>query len=76
MNKLVIGSDLRLPVEAVTQTFAFLAKRGAGKTYLGAVMAEEMLKASADGKPPGGLRREPDGQANQGAVCAVCMGDT
>ena len=40
-----ISPDLRLPLEAVTETFAVLAKRGAGKTYTGAVMAEEMLDA-------------------------------
>jgi uncharacterized protein len=40
-----ISKDLSLPVEALTQTFAILAKRGAGKTYTAAVMVEEMLKA-------------------------------
>lgn len=39
-----ISKGLTLPDEAVTQTFAILAKRGMGKTYTGAVMAEEMLK--------------------------------
>jgi hypothetical protein len=29
---LTIAKDLRLPADAVTQTFAILAKRGAGKT--------------------------------------------
>jgi hypothetical protein len=43
--KLRISDDLSLPVEAVTQTFADLAKRGAGKTYLASVLAEEMLAA-------------------------------
>jgi hypothetical protein len=43
--KLTISKELELPKEAVTQTFAILAKRGSGKTYTGAVMAEEMLKA-------------------------------
>jgi len=36
---------LVLPVEAVTETFAVLAKRGAGKTYTAAVLVEEMLAA-------------------------------
>jgi hypothetical protein len=36
---------LRLPLEAALQTFVILAKRGAGKTYTAAVMAEKMLKA-------------------------------
>jgi len=43
--KLHIAPGLTLPVDAVTQTFAFLAKRGAGKTYTASVVAEEMLKA-------------------------------
>lgn len=43
MSGLEIAADLLLPAEAVTQTFAILAKRGSGKTYTGAVMAEEML---------------------------------
>jgi len=41
-----ISKDLALPREAVTWVFAFLAKRGAGKTYCSAVLAEEMLKAN------------------------------
>lgn len=45
MTKLHLSSDFTLPVEAVTQTFAILAKRGVGKTYTASVMAEEMLKA-------------------------------
>jgi hypothetical protein len=46
MTKLHIADNLALPIEAVTQTFGILAKKGAGKTYTAAVMAEEMLKAS------------------------------
>jgi DNA helicase HerA-like ATPase len=42
---LKISKDLSLPEEAVTQTFAILAKRGVGKTYTASVMVEEMLKA-------------------------------
>ena len=38
-----IGS-LQLPVESTTKTFAVLAKRGAGKTYTAAVLAEEFFK--------------------------------
>ena len=33
-----------MPINAATKTFAILAKRGAGKTYTGAVMAEEFAK--------------------------------
>jgi hypothetical protein len=38
------GKGINLPIEAVTQTFAILAKRRVGKTYTASVMAEEMLK--------------------------------
>lgn len=40
-----LAKDLDLPIEAVTQTFAILAKRGVGKTHTASVMAEEMLKS-------------------------------
>jgi hypothetical protein len=43
MVELNLGSD-RLPINAATKTFAILAKRGAGKTYTGCVMAEEFFK--------------------------------
>lgn len=43
MKTLNIGS-IKIPVNAATKTFAILAKRGAGKTYTGAVMAEEFAK--------------------------------
>ncbi len=42
---LTLGPGLVLPVEAVTETFAILAKRGAGKTYTAAVLVEEMMAA-------------------------------
>lgn len=42
-TELNIGSH-KLPINAVTKTFAILAKRGAGKSYTGAVMAEEFYK--------------------------------
>jgi hypothetical protein len=41
--KLKISSAVSLPAEAVTSTMAILAKKGAGKTYTGSVIAEEML---------------------------------
>jgi hypothetical protein len=41
---LKIAANLSLPDDAVTQTFALLAKRGVGKTHTASVMAEEMLK--------------------------------
>lgn len=45
MKKLQISSKLSLPLDAITQTFGILAKRGAGKSNAGAVMAEEMYAA-------------------------------
>lgn len=44
MTKLDLGG-LRLPADAITQTFGVLAVRGAGKSNLAAVMAEEMFSA-------------------------------
>lgn len=45
MSSLHLAPNLPIPLEAVTQTFAILAKRGSGKTYTALVMVEEMLKA-------------------------------
>jgi DNA helicase HerA-like ATPase len=65
---LQLSNDLQLPVEAVTETFAILAKRGAGKTYIAAVMVEELLQAGLQvvvADPVGvwwGLRASADGQ--------------
>ncbi len=42
-----LATDLLLPIEAVTETFGILAKRGAGKTYTANVLAEEMVTAGA-----------------------------
>lgn len=39
-----IAEGFSLPVEAITQVFAILARRGAGKTYTAAVFAEELLE--------------------------------
>lgn len=43
--KLKISDDLALPADAITQTFAVLAVRGAGKSNTAAAMAEEMFAA-------------------------------
>ena len=43
--ELHIGRALSLPLQAVTSTFTLLAVRGAGKTNLGRVIAEEMFAA-------------------------------
>jgi uncharacterized protein len=45
VKALHLGEDLTLPLDAVTQTFGILAVRGAGKSNLAAVMAEEMFDA-------------------------------
>lgn len=42
---LELSKDLKLPLEAVTQTIGILAKRGAGKTYTASVLAEEFVNA-------------------------------
>jgi hypothetical protein len=69
-TKLRIGLDgFSLPPEAVTETFAILAKRGAGKTFTSAVMVEEMVKAGLPVvvvDPIGvwwGLRSSADGES-------------
>jgi len=38
--------NLKMPINSATKTFAILAKRGAGKTYTGAVLAEEFYKSN------------------------------
>lgn len=43
MKQINLGS-VQLPIESATKTFAILAKRGAGKTYTAAVLAEEFYK--------------------------------
>jgi DNA helicase HerA-like ATPase len=75
-----IGRGLALPEEAVTQTFAVLAKRGVGKTYTASVMTEEMLKAGLPVvaiDPIGvwwGLRASADGK-REGLPIVVFGGD-
>lgn len=78
--KLNISETLKLPIEAVTQTFAILAKRGVGKTYTGCVMIEEMLSAGQQvvvADPIGvwwGLRSSADGK-NPGFPIVVFGGE-
>lgn len=75
-----LSDDFSLPLEAVTETFAILAKRGAGKTYAASVLAEEMLKAGQTvvvADPVGvwwGLRASSDGQG-PGLPIAILGGD-
>jgi hypothetical protein len=80
MTDLRIADNLTLPLEAVTQTFALLAKRGVGKTYTTLVMVEEMLKAGLQvvfADPVGvawGLRASADGKG-PGLPIVVLGGD-
>lgn len=45
MTDIILAPGVHMPVEAVTQTFAILGKRGSGKTVTGTVMAEQMIRA-------------------------------
>lgn len=47
MKNLHLSKELSLPLDAVTQTIAFLARKGAGKTYGASKLAEEMIDAGA-----------------------------
>ena len=64
---LVIGPNLKLPEEAVTETFAILGKRGVGKTTTARVLTEELLAVGLPAlilDPTGvwwGLRTSADG---------------
>lgn len=71
---LKIAKNLKLPDDAVTQTFAILAKRGVGKTYTASVMVEQLKKQmsatieKAEAEDPKLLRRriiELERQVNQ-----------
>jgi len=45
MKELNLG-EVKIPINAATKTFAVLAKRGAGKTWTAAVLAEEFFSAN------------------------------
>lgn len=45
MKQLQISDDLSLPIDAATQTFAFIARKGAGKTYAAGKLAECLMDA-------------------------------
>ncbi len=78
--RLCISKDFSLPLDAVTQTFAILAKRRVGKTYLASVMAEEFVAANlpfAALDPTGawwGLGSGKDGRAEGGLSVYVIGG--
>jgi hypothetical protein len=69
MKKLHIADKLSLPLEAITQKFAFLGRSGAGKTYGAGKFVEELLDAGAQVvilDPVGnwfGLRLAADGKS-------------
>lgn len=75
-----VAAGLALPIAAVTETFAILAKRGGGKTYTAGVLAEEMLRAGQPivvVDPTGawwGLRSSADGK-HEGLPITVLGGD-
>jgi hypothetical protein len=76
-SELTISDDLRLPLEAVTETFAILAKRGMGKTSTAVVLVEEFLDAGLPAvvlDPTGvwwGLRSSADGTSDGYPVIIV-----
>lgn len=43
--KIHVAAELPLPIDAATQTFAFIARKGGGKTYAAGKLAEELLSA-------------------------------
>ena len=45
MEQLKISREVSLPLDAVTQTLAAIARKGAGKTFLASLIAEQMLDA-------------------------------
>lgn len=65
---LTLARNLKLPLNAVTQKIAFLARTGAGKTYAAGKLVEQMLTAGAQViivDPVGvwyGLRLKADGK--------------
>lgn len=46
-KRLKMAGNLALPQEAVTQTFGFIARKGAGKTYAAGKLAEELYGVKA-----------------------------
>jgi hypothetical protein len=84
MVKLNIGTGshgaFSLPLDAVTSTFAILAKKGSGKSYTASVIAEEFLKADQQIivlDPTGawsGLQSSADGK-HEGFPVVVFGGD-
>lgn len=80
MKTIKLADDLILPIQAVTQKFAFLGRTGSGKTYGASKMAEEMLFHGAQIiviDPMGvwyGLRLDADGKKPSGLDIPVFGG--
>ena len=78
MSDLSIARGLRLPLGAVTETFAILAQRRVGKTYTASVLAEELARHGvpfAVLDPTGawwGLRSSADGE--KPGIPAIVLG--
>lgn len=80
MRALRIAKEVALPIDAVTQTMAAIGRKGAGKTYLATMVAEQMLDNRAQVvviDPVGnwwGLRVGADGRS-KGKEIFVIGGD-
>lgn len=78
--KIKLAADLELPVDALTETFAYIARRGAGKTYGASKLCEGFLDVGGQVvvlDPVGrwyGLRLMPDGVTKSGYDIAVLGG--
>src|SRR5581483_9717420 len=79
--RLALSPDLVLPLDAVTQKFAILARSGAGKSYAAGVLTEQMLLAGAQVvvlDPVGiwyGLRLGPGAEPQGGLPVPVLGGE-
>lgn len=79
LGSLRLSDDLALPVDAVTEAFAILGRRGSGKTSTAVVLVEEMIQAGLPVivvDPVGvwwGLRSSADG--GEGLPVVIFGGD-
>jgi hypothetical protein len=77
---LQLSADLALPLDAVTQTFAILARKGSGKTFTLRLLLERLFKAGqqiVDVDPKGdhwGVRSSADGKGS-GIGCLILGGE-
>lgn len=80
IKELKISKEISLPINAVTQTMAMIGRKGAGKTYLASMIAEQMLDTGSQVivvDPVGnwwGLRVDADGKS-KGKEIFVIGGD-